>query len=428
MRILLVAAPQGNGIVPVVPLGLLYVANALERAGYEIEILDMAFKQSSFKDLSDRISTLQPDIAAVSMRNIAETAELNNLYDIYRDIVKLLKTRAVVILGGAGFSIFSEELKELTGADYGVAGEGEAGIITLIRNIAEGSLDKANENIIQPLPGTDFAESNIIAVRRKHWNAYGQYYSLVGSPVPVQTSRGCSFNCSYCSYPVIQGHQLRTRSIAAVAEEFVSIGNMTGVREVFFVDSILNADYKHAFNLSEEISRSYAGKRKIPWQCCVNPVGLDKPLLYSFKKSGCVGCDLGIDSFSNQVLHGLRKGFDGITALQAAKALEEIGIPYRLSLVLGAPGETAGTLADTVQKAEMLKPVAVHAFIGVRLYPGTPIVKEFCKPGEKMNTSLLHPGADAFFIAEESKETIKNLLSSPPKNWFFSNKSILKIK
>jgi radical SAM superfamily enzyme YgiQ (UPF0313 family) len=203
---------------------------------------------------------------------------------------------------------------------------------------------------------------------------------------------------------------------------------MTGVREIFFVDSALNADYEHAFNLSEEISRNYAGKRKVPWQCCVNPAGLDKSLLYSFKKSGCVGCDLGIDSFSNRVLYGLRKGFDGKTALQAAKALEQIGIPYRLSLVLGAPGETAGTLSDTVQMVEMLKPVSVHAFIGVRLYSGTPIVKALCKPGEKMNTSLLHPGEDAFFIAEESKEALKNLLRNSPQNWFFSNKSILKIE
>lgn len=425
MRVLLISASQGIGIQPVVPLGALYVAAALEKENYLVEILDLGFSKDPLKDIRRAILEFSPDVTGISIRNIAETNKLNHLYGCYCEIVKEVKKNSIVVLGGSGFSLFPNEILEHTGADYGIVGEGEYKFIKLLEAIKQRKLSqrciKSFNNLKQPEGLVKTCEVDIMKARWKHWNKYGKYYSMARSPIPIQTSRGCPLSCSYCSYPLIQGNKLRLRSAEDVVKEFRALSKLPGAEEAFVVDSAMNADYEHILSITTLLKEELKISNIVRWQCCLNPIDIDDKLAFLLTVSGCNGCELGVDSFSDIVLSNLNKGFNSKQAYNSAKTLQKAGITYSLSLILGAPGETMDTLNETLSFVKRIVPQSVHAFIGVRLYPDTSLIKKV----NRLKDNLLWPKASSFYISKETVEPLKKLVLNPPQGWNFTNADML---
>ena len=124
MKVLLVAIPYKPAI-PIIPIGLLYIAQALGENGYEYKILDLNFCSDPQSKLSEALDEYAPDVIGISLRNVAETEEQNHVYMQLKNFVGASKQYGVVILGGAGFSIFPKLILDYSGADFGVVGAGE---------------------------------------------------------------------------------------------------------------------------------------------------------------------------------------------------------------------------------------------------------------------------------------------------------------
>lgn len=421
MRILLVSAPQGTGLQPVIPLGMLYVAAALIKENHQVEILDLGFSKNPLHEINKKVFEFNPDVTGISIRNIAETKELEDLYDRYREIVGEAKKYTTVVLGGAGFSIFPEEILAYTGADYGIAGEGEESFLRILKVISEKHprerLLKSHESIQQ----SRGCWTDIMDARWQHWQRYGKYYSLIRSPIPIQTIRGCNLKCSYCSYPMIQGEGIRLRSPESVVREFKAVSHMPGAEEVFVVDSAMNADYDHVMSIASLLQRERKVSKLVRWSCCLSPINLNSKLTAQLQAAGLCKCELGIDSFSNDVLNHLNKGFSSEQAYHSAMTLQRVGVPYSISLILGAPGETPETLQETLSYIEKIKPELIHAFIGVRLYPETNLLKTTDRIGD----NLLRPDSNAFYLSQEAVKPLRKLIKDPPQGWFFSNSALL---
>jgi len=186
----------------------------------------------------------------------------------------------------------------------------------------------------------------------------------------LQTKRGCPFGCTYCTYPQIDGPSLRLRPPASVADELAAMVAEAHVDEAFFVDDIFNQPHDHALGICEEI---IARRLRVGWTCFATPVGMTPDLARAMKAAGCRGVEFGADSASPSILRALGKPFPQEDLRAAARACREAGLPAAYYLIFGGPGETAETVAETCDLIDDLQPQAVLAFVGIRIYPNTPL-------------------------------------------------------
>lgn len=333
MRVLLINLINKPYHKPIVPIGILYIGNALYKRGIEFDFFDMNFYTNPYLSLMNKLKEFQPDLAGLSIRNIAETPRMNEIYLETIRTTKLVQKYCKVVLGGAGFSIFPTEILKLTGAEYGIWGEGETAIVELIQNLPNyptGSLISKNDE--------GFVKSDISTVLYKYWEKYGKYYIVKNPIIPVQTTRGCCYKCSYCVYPLLfHTEKLIQRPIDLVVDEMENIIENVGISTFYFVDSVFNADLNYTKALLYLIIKK---NLNISWYACINPTYFDDELIALIKKAGCVHIDIGIDSFSQERLSILKKPFNVQQSKKLISMIETYNVSYGFSLILCGIGET----------------------------------------------------------------------------------------
>lgn len=377
-RILLVNFNTYDQPYPVYPLGLAYIDGALRQDGHLTEVWDMVPPGESLEEAALRF---QPDFIGISMRNI-DNAQSHNPRSFTRDLLACVaKLRAVtavpMILGGSGFSIFPEEIYQLSGVEFGIVGEGETAIRGLLRVLRGGGGSLAG------IAGLIFrnAEGVAVTVPRltgatgfpevpHHTPARLRAYASEGSPLGLQTQRGCPLKCCYCTYPLIEGRRSRYRSGDEVAAE-MAVMAAGGARQVFFVDSVFNTDNRHVTEVCEAILRAGV---KLNWECFLRPrAGITRELLALMQRAGLNHIEFGSDSFSDAVLRSYGKSFDFEQIRRASAVADELKIRYTHFLIFGGPGETAATMEETIARAATLPNSVYFATLGMRIYPGTPL-------------------------------------------------------
>jgi len=127
---------------PVSPVGLEYVAESVSRAGFEVELIDLAMEKDWRQAISSRIPS-EPLAVGMTLRNRDDCSFYSRKHFIpwARELVQEVRkhTHAPVVLGGVGFSIFPESCVERTGADFGIEGDGEDAIVLLAEPGEKGS-------------------------------------------------------------------------------------------------------------------------------------------------------------------------------------------------------------------------------------------------------------------------------------------------
>lgn len=408
MKILLIPVPCRKNMLPIVPIGLLYISEYLRNHECDCEILDLNFSRDKRSALEKKLQIYRPHMIGVSIRNIAESMSMNYIYEEIKQLVEACREFAPVVLGGAGFSIFPDELMNLTEADYGIVGPGEGAMAYLIEN-----LQFIPRHTILSRPYDGFPESNISDEYERYWSKYGQYYKVSSSSaLPVQVTRGCRFRCAYCSYPIINP-ETSFRPHSKVIDEIQSIYNLTGHNSFYFVDSIfnMNKEYTKGF-LHDLINRNL----HLHWSCCLSPYNYDQELLEMMKTAGCIFCEVGVDSFADAMLQQLHKPYNAKMAYDMLCCIQEIGIPCSISLIIGGHGETLDTLQQTLKIANSLKLERIFAFIGERVYPHTALAAAL-QMGPKQ---VFLAGEDSIYISSQVKEALEEFRVNAPKNWAFN--------
>jgi radical SAM superfamily enzyme YgiQ (UPF0313 family) len=194
----------------------------------------------------------------------------------------------------------------------------------------------------------------------------------------VQTKRGCVFKCSYCTYPLLEGRRFRCREATDVVDELQQLMRDYGQHPVFFVDSILNFPRGHVEAICEEILRR---RLKLRWSCYATPVKLDRNQARLMALAGCDAIELGTDAVDDGQLQRLGKSFDAGVAERANRYCVDAGLKVCQTVIFGAPGETRQSIRTTCEALQRMKPTAVVAMTGVRLYPGTPLTQTLIAQG-----------------------------------------------
>ena len=392
MRVLLVSANRERIPDPIFPLGLAYVAAAARHAGHEVAVADLCFGNAPLRTLSDCVRRFQPGIVGVSLRNVDNAAYPRTVdyLDQHRAVVDTLHdiTTAPVVLGGSGFSIMPQAYMQALDGDWGIAGEAETAFVELLAALEAGRRPDAAVNCYRrDQPAATAAMPPLQPTHQRGWQEglrparelldYPRYIRR-GGMGNVQTKRGCVFNCSYCTYPLLEGRRFRTREAADVVDEIAALMRDYGPHPIFFVDSILNFPRGHVESLCEEILRRGV---KVAWSCYATPVKLDRHQAQLMAAAGCEGIELGTDAVDDDQLSRLGKSFNAETAERANQYCLEAGLRVCQTLIFGAPGETPASIRATCSAVRRMNPTAVVAMTGVRLYPGTPLTNSLVEQG-----------------------------------------------
>lgn len=402
-RVLLISANREHFPEPVFPLGAAYVASALVRQGMRVRVFDAGASPFPLRSLHREIWALRPEFIGLSLRNIDNAAYPFTRYyvDGYVRLMRALRrdSSSPVLLGGSAFSIFPEELMQLLRADGGVVGDGEDGMVRLCKGehgpVLRGELPDLRD------VGFPTGIDSLFPSFHK--------YRTIG----IQTARGCPRRCVYCTYPVLEGGRIRPRPAGAVADEMAFLCRNHGKRDFFFVDSSFNADERHM----EEVCRAVISKKMpIRFSCYLAPKMGDTSLFKLLSEAGCVAVDFGTDSCSEKMLGSLHKGFTVRDVREASDACRRAGIDFCHSLIFGGPGETPETVRETVKWMDEIRPKAVVAMTGIRIYPRTEMERIALREGVIVpGEGLLRP--IFYFHGEGLLQAIRDYASSR-RNWF----------
>ncbi len=396
-----------NKMLPLIgPVGLDYIAGSAEQAQIDVEVLDLALSQNPAESLKEYFSTQQPELVGISFRNVDDcfwpSADwfVPGLKDTIESIRNL--TSAPIVIGGVGFSVFSRQIIDYTGADFGIRGDGEMAIIALLRQL-QGSKS------FTEVPGLLWRKDSVILSNPPSWpdqislTTTRDYidnisYFKQGGQCGVETKRGCNRRCIYCADPLAKGTRLRLRKPAEVVDEIQSLLSQ-GIDVLHFCDSELNVPRSHAYAICEEINKRSLGGT-IRWYAYMSPVPFDEELAKDMARAGCAGLDFTGDSTCPSMLKTYQQKHDSRDIAHAVRLCRENKIAVMIDLLLGGPGETPQTVAETIDFIKKINPDCAGAALGIRIYPDTTMGKiaaEELRQGKDFNIRRKYTGPIDFF-------------------------------
>ncbi len=409
MRVLLISENRHTANLVPYPLGLAYLAGALAAAGHEVQALDLMFSTDPREDLHRVIVSFKPECIGLSLRNIDNQDLRDPVFFMpwVKEVAEVIQSfsPAPIVLGGTGFTLFPLECLEYLELEMGVVGEGEETFLRLLDCFAAGSnpaglpgvaVRRKGTGLLGPAPDCpDFSsiplpDRNTVDVRGYRWSPRGPVQYLAN----LQARRGCHLRCIYCPNPLIEGTNIRLRPTAAVADELVSLENDFGLLAALFVDALFNYPPEYALKLCSDIA---ARRNDLRWVCSLNPRFYDPRLTEAMSGAGCMGVSLGNESGSDEMLAALRKDFSKADAARMIRQIQDSGMRVTCFLLLGGPGETRETVAESIEFLEELAPDQVTVTVGIRIYPGCELHGLALREGViTSRQNLLYP---AFYLA-----------------------------
>jgi len=363
---------------PIAPIGLDYVAEALNAAGRRVQVLDLCWAEDVDAAIAGFFDRASFGLVGVTLRNTDDcvfTSRQSFLAE-FADIVHAIRrhTNALIVLGGVGFSVMPERVLGLCDADAGVWGEGEFAFVELANAVEREQEWRDLPNLICRSDGSwhrsppATASPLDLPPMSRTWVDNERYFRE-GGQAGIETKRGCPGRCIYCADPIAKGKRTRTRPAEAVADELERLLEQ-GIDHIHTCDSEFNLPGWHAVEVCQEILSRGLGDR-LRWYAYCSPVPFSQDLAELMQAAGCVGINFGVDHGDEEMLRKLGRGFTTGDILNATRWCKEAGMAVMLDLLLGAPGETKQSIARTIELMKRAGPDRVGVALGVRVYPGT---------------------------------------------------------
>lgn len=359
-KILLVQQYLGNNheVGPIFPIGLAYLATAIERnVHWDIKALDMNIYEHPYECLEKVMASYCPDVVALSLRNIdnVDHDDFNYFYLELKSVISAIKIhKCTLLVGGAGFSIFAKEIFERNeDIDFGLIGEGEETIVELLRTFEDGSPCRAVKGLYYREDGgikysgdrapIDFSSSPI--PNRSYFEMDKYFHPLC---IGVQSKRGCSLKCSYCTYPFLNKYSERFRNAESVVDEIKELVERYGVEEIIFCDDIFNVPLEHSLKI---INGIIDREIHIKWSAWFDIANTDIDFMRLAIRSGCYRFCFSTEGVTDTSLRLLRKNFTSKQADNLIKicSLNEFkNVDFRFSLFAMPPGQTLFGMLKTI--------------------------------------------------------------------------------
>ena len=399
-----------KGVYP--PIGLGYLASAIESLGTDVEILDYGglglTNEQLLKNVETELKRKNPDILGITcFTRIAPLA-----FNIAR-ISKQVLPHCFVVLGGPHPTADPINTCSIEGVDGVVLGEGERTFRDLVsiieqdgdKHIVNGMFWKNNGKIVKNSPRDLLRNLDELPYPAYHLfpdfklrleiDAHG-ILTHRHPYMPIFSSRGCPFKCIYC-HRIFQ-KVWRPRSPTNVVDEIEFLCGKYGVQEIHFEDDNFNLDIDRAKQICDEIvNRDLDISMKFPNGIRADYV--DEELIIKLKKAGCYGISIGVETASPRIMRLIKKNLDLKKVQKTVDLAVKHDIQVRGFFMLGFPTETKEDMQLTIDFAMSLN---LH-FAGFSIatpYPGTDLY-EIVK-----SLGFLHEGDhDEFFFGNPVIDT-----------------------
>lgn len=284
--------------------------------------------------------------------------------DISKDIISLIKKKSLyqpkIYCYGQHATTRPKELEKLS--DGCIIGEPEDAMVELIKT---GKLSK-----------TKHYESAafLTNVAPDHSVFEKEYFSLYPTTklLPkwgfVQTSRGCPFNCKFCS-PTLResyGSKIRLKSISSIKKELSQL-KATGKNSIYIIDDCFGTDTKNLKQISKELK-----KLDFSWACQMRADQITEEKIKNMKQNGCSSVCVGVESGSQKILKELNKGITVEQIKSAFKILNKYKIKTVAFFMLGSPTESLKDINKTITLYKEIKPTIIQ----VAFYTKYPSLKK----------------------------------------------------
>ncbi|MDQ7008234.1 MAG: lipid biosynthesis B12-binding/radical SAM protein [Acidobacteriota bacterium] len=395
--VLIIATNTEKSPHPVYPLGASIVTSALVQGGYDVHGVDLCFLREPRQVLEGTIAKLDPLFVGLSIRAVDNVSMIRNRVYLpaikkVADVVRAATDRPLVV-GGSGYSLFPKLLLESLGADYGIVGEGEKAVVALADALRRGAVPIEMPGVYYRHGGRVYAGSPAALLGAGEWCSpdYEVFplspYSAAGGVASVQTRRGCSEVCAYCTYPLIEGRACRLQHTGRIVGDFEA-AMARGVEDFFVTDSAFNLSEEHALGVCAALKER---RLDVRWSAFIAPRPRMERLAEAMASSGVRSVELGSEGATMAALRGLGKRHSTKMILDTDRCFREVGVTPAHYFIFGGPNETRDTIKEGLELIDRLSgPIVV--FLGVRIYPGTPIFRRAVREGVVHSVSdLLNP-------------------------------------
>ncbi len=376
MKILFISPPTESAIKSIVgttgpPLGLAYLASVAREKGFDSKIIDSIAEDLTFEEVEKIMKDYSPDIVAIT----STTSMIPDAYQVAKK-AKEISRDIITVIGGPHVTFVPElTLKESKDIDYVVKGEGEisfSGILDVVHGkkdpkdvlgIAFRKGDAVVDNPPQPLI------VDVDTIPEPSWDLLPmEKYEIDGVQFgTVMTSRGCPYNCIFCSSSLQFGKRWRGHSVERVIDELKTLRYKYNKKEIEFLDDTFTLNMKRAIELTDRINKEGLDIR---WSASARVNLFNDEIARNMKKAGAHTVYFGIESGVQRILDFIGKGITLDLAKISVRKANEAGLNTLGSFIIGFPDDTVKDVKTTVNFSKKVG-VTVAQFTIATPYPGT---------------------------------------------------------
>ena len=403
--------------------GLSYLYSCLKKHDYNCKIYDFLF--DSWEYIESVIREENADIIGI-------TCLTEGRYNAFKllSLIRKVKKNTIVIFGGHHSTYMYKQLLNHYDIDYIVLGEGERKLLDLIRAI-EGEIPLESVEGIAYIEDGRIIENSIkenyfikdldalpFPFSKDQVEIFKKYPSIQqirpqqvknippetcenGRIVSIVTSRGCPFNCQFCSSTLFWGIKWRFRSPKNIVDEIEFYYKKFGFRYFNFADDAFTIIPERSIEICKEIiSRNL----KIFFDCTTRADRISDDLVKWLKKAGCLFTAIGVESGSKKILKTINKNLTPESVIKAFSILKKNKLHAYPLLMVGNPGETDGTINKTIILMKIIKPTSL-AVSKTMVFPGTELYKHAKAQGFIEDNYWLTSKPPPYYTYEHSLKT-----------------------
>jgi len=393
------------------PTGLGYLSAALEAAGHRVTAYD--FYGTPWRAAAPRLARLlareSPDVVGLQCLTMNRVAACEAAR-----LARRVLPQATIVMGHVHASTLHEQILTHHPVDVIVRGEGEVTVVELVAALERGQPD------LSSIPGLAFRRNGQVVATaprpliddldtlpQAHHHHFADYIRATGVAHLIMT-RGCPVGCLFCSTTAYWGRRFRRRSAERVAEEVAQVVGDFGARHIHFMDD--------AFTLHgptvEAFCRAMIRRRLgVTWECSARVRPASSGTFRLMREAGCVYVGFGIESGSEAVLARVGKQITRRQIRRAFRLAADAGLRTGAYLMVGNPGETLGTVYQTLRLLDGLDISDIHsegyAASLLEIYPNTRLYEEAKASGAVDDAYWLTPRRAPFYTLEHPEDRLR---------------------
>jgi radical SAM superfamily enzyme YgiQ (UPF0313 family) len=413
------------------PLGLAYIAAVLRENDIDVKIIDAKSLNMTHIETCEAVLKEKPDLAGITIF----TSQLRSALITAREIKKNLQSCKIVVGGPHVHPQHEELIRKENSIDFCVRKEGEITMVELAKAISNRGdfidilgltfRDAGNKVIVNqdrpfienldtlPFPARDLLPNHLY----RGSIGFGERSKFTY----ISASRGCPYNCHFCSVPCFWPKP-RRRTVDNVIAEMEDTYTKFGIEYMRFTDEIFGLNKKWLNEFCQKMIDSKLNK-KITWSCDSRVDLVNEEILKTMKQANCKVIFYGIEFGNQKILDDCGKKIKLEQIYKAIELSKKAGISPTGNFMMGYPTETKETIEDTINLALGLD-LDFCSFSIVTPFPGCKLF-DYCKENGLLKTedwehyNYFHPGMSVIRLPNIDDDELMELYRRIQNEYYF---------